>query len=372
MNLFVFMTFSMSIKKWAETGLLEREIALYKKFIEKGYSVTLVSYGGEEDYYYENIVAPIRILPVYSIVEIPHWKYVRYIQSLFLPFYAKDIAKADLLKTNQMWGSWVALIAGIVYRKKVIVRCGYEQFRFALLTKMPISFKVITYINSLLSYFLSAAIIITTEKAKEFIRKYFIVPQSKIHVVYNYVNTDKFCLMNKPRVADRLLFVGRLEKQKNIFALLDAVKKVGCGIDLYGAGEQYDEIESYIRTCAIDARLMGVVSNDALPSIYNQYEIYILPSLCEGMPKTLLEAMACGCAVIGSNIDGINNIIVHGKNGCLCDTTTAGITDAITLIQKDASLRMRIAQEAWKTIQDFYALHKIAEQEMALYHKVLA
>ena len=54
-----------------------------------------------------------------------------------------------------------------------------------------------------------------------------------------------------------------------------------------------------------------------MPQYYNRCKVYVLCSLYEGNPKTLLEAMACGCAVVGTNVLGIQEIIRHQENGLL-------------------------------------------------------
>ena len=73
----------------------------------------------------------------------------------------------------------------------------------------------------------------------------------------------------------------------------------GIGLDIYGAGEEADKIVNISNKINVDVKLRGRVSNEKMPLIYNQYPIYVLCSKYEGNRKTLLEAMACGCAVIG-------------------------------------------------------------------------
>jgi len=62
---------------------------------------------------------------------------------------------------------------------------------------------------------------------------------------------------------------------------------------------------------------MGIISSSKLPYLLNRFEIFILPSYFEGMPKALIEAITCGLSVIGSNTKETREIISNGKNGIL-------------------------------------------------------
>ena len=59
------------------------------------------------------------------------------------------------------------------------------------------------------------------------------------------------------------------------------------------------------------------ISNNKMPNIYNKYKIYVSTSDYEGNPKTILEAMACGCLVFARNVQGCKSVIKHEQNGFL-------------------------------------------------------
>ena len=90
------------------------------------------------------------------------------------------------------------------------------------------------------------------------------------------------------------------------------------------------------------------------------------------MPKTLLEAMACGLPVIGTRIDGTKEIIEHGNNGILCDFDSGSIRKAIITLMKDGELRRRIGLNARKTIEEKFSLVKLIENELELYSQLFA
>ena len=96
-----------------------------------------------------------------------------------------------------------------------------------------------------------------------------------------------------------------------------------------------------------------------------------MPSIAEGNPKVLLEAMSCGIACIGSNIRGINNIIKHKENGFLCETDSISIRDAIVELYNDENLRNKIGKNARKFILDNCSLELITEKEYSFYQEIL-
>ncbi len=142
-------------------------------------------------------------------------------------------------------------------------------------------------------------------------------------------------------------------------------------LDIVGGGDQKREIEAYIKKYNIKANLLGRFSNDRIPNIINRYPVYILPSYFENNPKTLLEAMACERAVIGTNIMGIKEIITHNKNGLLCEIDSRSIGRAIEKLMHDEELQSRLGKNARDFVVENCSLELIADNECKLYKKIL-
>jgi glycosyltransferase involved in cell wall biosynthesis len=368
MNLILFFTYGVSLKVWDEKGLLDREIILYKKLADNGINVSFITYGDELDYQFKDKLGDIEIVPFYAHFKKTKNRILRLLYSFLLPIVLrKYIARADLLKTNQMNGSWAAVIAKLLFKKKLIVRCGYEWYRFYEL-KGNFNFfkKVILYLIEWISYHTADKIILTSESDKKYIsNKFKLNKMDKIKVIPNYIDTERFKPLNHniPKKENHLLFIGRLSQQKNLFSLLDAIKETNWVLDIVGDGELKDELLSFALKNKVNVNFIGRVPNNKLPEIINQYEVFILPSLYEGNPKTLLEAMSCGLCVIGTDVEGINNIIKDGENGILCKTDSKSIKEAIEKVMADVSLRKKLGNNARGYIVDNYNLDKIFKQE---------
>jgi len=373
MNLILFFTYGVSLRTWTETGLLDREIILYKKLIENGLRVTFITYGEESDYQYRDKLGNIKIIPFYAFIKKPSNKIIRFIQSFFLPFILKEqLKQADIFKTNQMSMTWGPLLSKLIFKKKLIVRCGFEWYKTLLQKPHSILLKYFVYITEWISYRNADAIILTSEIDKKYVIATFKVKHNnKIKVIPNYIDTGTFKPINDiKKKKDSLVFVGRLSKEKNLFNLFEAIKESKYILDIIGDGELKDELKDYSLKNQIKVNFLSIISNNKIPEILNQYEVFILPSYYEGNPKALLEAMSCGLAVIGTDLEGINNIIRHKDHGYLCKTDSKSIRYAINIVMEDKLLRKRMGAQARKFVISHCSIDEIVKRELEFYSTV--
>ncbi len=122
------------------------------------------------------------------------------------------------------------------------------------------------------------------------------------------------------------IFSGRFVPQKNLFSLLRQFETLASAyksrLVLVGDGPEKAGLEKKIRsskTLSKSIMLYPWSSKETLRGLYQSAHCFVNPSFEEGMPNTLLEAMACGLPVIASDIGGNNELVEHGKNGFLFD-----------------------------------------------------
>ena len=111
MNIILIFTYGISLKDWHETGILKRELKIYKKIIDN-YDIkfTFITFGNSEDKKYIN-EKNIEVIPVYEYIQRQNNKYFRFISSLTFPFkIQKYLNNKSLIKTNQLNGVWLAII----------------------------------------------------------------------------------------------------------------------------------------------------------------------------------------------------------------------------------------------------------------------
>ena len=131
MKLTLFFTFGVSLRDWAKSGLLQREIRLYQELVKAhDISVTFITYGDAEDYEFREILGDIEIIPVFDRIHRPGSKVLVLATTLLIPWvYRKKLQEADIYKTNQQWGSWVSVLSSWLWRKPLLLRCGYEPLK---------------------------------------------------------------------------------------------------------------------------------------------------------------------------------------------------------------------------------------------------
>jgi len=344
MNIVLLFTYGVSLEEWGWKGLIDREVLIYHRLTEKGYNINFITYGMAEDLAWKEKAGDIKVFPVYQRIKKSGRGLTNILKSIEVPFKFKDVFKAaDIIKTNQMQGSWVGLIAKFIYGKKLIIRCGFEWYRNAYVRRkkrFSLFKNAFVYMLEWLTYHLCDEIIISNQTDLEFIKTTFKIKDKKLHLIRNYVDTDLFRPLDSvKKEKNKLLYVGRFEPRKNILNTLKAIKDTPYFLDIIGYGEGKDSLESFVRDNRLNVRFLNIVPNSVLPEIINKYNALILPSLYENSPKVIIEAMSCGIAVIGTNVPGIQEIIRHRENGFLCYTDMLSIKKAIETVMSDSSLR---------------------------------
>lgn len=383
MKILLLFTYNTSLEIWNNIGILDRETLIYKQLISIGVNVSFLTYGNNKEFKYSPKLGEIKVYPVHELIK-SKYRFIPFFKSIILPLRLKNLFKnIDIIKSNQLEGSWVTWLSKFLYRKKIIVRGGYERFRnYLALSRIKKNQNIIQYlfkyikiyIPEYISYRIADAIILTSDSDIEFIIKAFKLKKKKkkIFQIANYIDINLFKPLEYKQKEKHVLFIGRLHPEKNLDNLLKAFKELnGFSLSIIGKGPYEEYLKEWKEKFNINIKYWGVIPNDKLPEIINQHQIFILPSFFEGNPKTLLESMSCGLACIGTNVRGINNIINHKENGYLCNTDSQSIKKAILTIVNDKELRKHIGKGARDYIISNHSLKYIIEKEYTVYEKIL-
>ena len=120
----LFFTYGVSLSKWAESGLLQREVQLYRE-LNKQYNINVqfITYGDSSDRRWESELEGIELLPVYEKLPKLKSKTLSYLQTIFIPWiFRYQLRKSNLFKTNQIWGGWTAVLSKWFFQKPLLVR----------------------------------------------------------------------------------------------------------------------------------------------------------------------------------------------------------------------------------------------------------
>ncbi|MBF0196093.1 MAG: glycosyltransferase family 4 protein [Planctomycetes bacterium] len=368
----LFFTHGVSLSEWDEKGLLEREVELYKRLSLHNIEFTFFSYGDKSDLRYEQMIPSLKVVPIHATVPFKNLKIFQYLISPLLPLlFKKELLDIDLIKTNQTWGGWVARMASNLNDTPLLARSGYEPNRYAEHEDRSWLYRKILSILSLSLYNGAKRILVSSKRDKEYLVENMAIPNNKIHLHLNWIDCQLFKPMHPVAKAKRILFVGRLTGVKNIPFIIDGCKGI-CGLDILGQGEEAGSLKEYVETHHLDVNFLPTRPNDQLPEVYSDYPVYVIASHYEGMPKTMLEAMACQRAILGVDIQGITDIVEHEKNGLIfAKNNTEDFREKLKTLLGDEDSRENMAENARQYIKDNCSLESYVAAEIEHYKAVL-
>jgi glycosyltransferase involved in cell wall biosynthesis len=173
-------------------------------------------------------------------------------------------------------------------------------------------------------------------------------------------------------------YVGRLSEEKGVDYLLEAARRLlaerdGFRVVVVGDGPRREELERAAADSGLGERIIfGGFQADTRPW-YAAMDAFVLPSLTEGTPMALLEAMACGLPVIASRVGGVPAVITDGRNGLLvAPADAAALCDAMAAVVGDPSLRQTLSRQALESIERHYGMKEWIRKTVAVYHAAVA
>jgi L-malate glycosyltransferase len=181
--------------------------------------------------------------------------------------------------------------------------------------------KLIEKINLLLFRNISA-ITVTGEKTRNYLVKNRFSPE-KVFILPNVIDFENFYLNSTTKKEFNLISISRLDKNKNISLLLRAIAKVKVGRQIKaliaGVGEERNNLIQEAKMLGIEGNVhfAGWVEEEDKNDLYNKSEIFVLCSKGEGCPLALLEAMACGCVPVVSDVGDISDVVINEENGII-------------------------------------------------------
>jgi glycosyltransferase involved in cell wall biosynthesis len=377
----LFFTRGVSLRQWVESGLFDREVLIYHHHLQSGFFTKMVwfTYGADDAAMAAELSASGRLSPAIEVIACPRWisragRAASALYSLVLPLTAWRAARrCQVFKTNQMEGSIPAVICAALWRRPLYVRTGFTLSRVVEKTAPgnPLR-RAVAFLTEYLAFRRASAASVSSRFDRDYVVERYRAGGFRLEVIGNYVDTALFSPSSHGGSGgDRVLFVGRLSPEKNLDNAIRACAAAGLGLDIVGAGAELELLKQIAGESGADVRWLGVVPNKALPELFCAYRYFMLPSLWEGLPKALIEAMAAGLVCIGNNTTGINEIIEDGVTGFLSAAADAA-TLAETLRRARQADHRAIARAGRDFICRTYSLEAIAAREQALFTAILA
>ena len=180
----------------------------------------------------------------------------------------------------------------------------------------------------------------------------------RLKVIRCGVDVERFPYSDVRAEVKKLLYTGRLAVEKGVpvlFASLRALLSRGYELELtlVGDGSDREELQELARQLGICHRVVfvGYAGHDRVRDYLQQSDVFILPSFAEGVPVSLMEAMACGVPVLSTYVGGIPELIESEKTGLLVPPAdSTALCQAIVRYCDDIGLRQRVSRSARQAV----------------------
>jgi glycosyltransferase involved in cell wall biosynthesis len=208
------------------------------------------------------------------------------------------------------------------------------------------------------------------------------VPAEKVTTIANGIDVQAFesglplpiINVNGSKVVG---VVARLDLQKGFEYLLRAIRELcnifyGLKVVIVGEGPDRKAIEDMVKEYGLQSNVILAGQQSDMPGVYAAMDVFVLPSLNEGLPMTILEAMAASKPVVATRVGAIPSVIKDGENGLLVDPRdTNGLRNAIASLLSDPNLCSRMGKKAHDWVSANYTSEVMAQKYRKLYEEVL-
>lgn len=236
---------------------------------------------------------------------------------------------------------------------------------------------------------LDDAVIAVCESAREAEIKRASAAPDKVVTIYNGVDAGRFATVNLRAAAQVRHFfgiaaeapllgaMGRLHPQKGFSDLLAALVQVREAIPsvrllLVGDGGLRDSLETQAREMGLSGLVTFAGMRTDVPEILSALDVFVLPSLWEGMPNVLLEAMAAGLPVVATAVGGTPEVVVDGVTGLLVPPRDpAALAQAIATVLRDADVRRRMGEAGRERVERCFSLEEMVRRTEDLYEELI-
>lgn len=196
-----------------------------------------------------------------------------------------------------------------------------------------------------------------------------------IRTIHNGIELSSFPFVKKVSDAQRLLWVGRMTEEKGVNHLIRAMKEVvsvypGASLRLVGDGPLRNDLEALVSELGLGecVEFAGEKPRYELPGMYAWCDMLVMPSLSEGLPTVLLEAMATGRPVVASRVGGIPELLKHGETGYMVPPERADeLASAIIGLLGKPELMEKMGLASRKVVEDTHSWDAIASLTHSVY-----
>ncbi len=373
-------TQGVSLKQWDRTGLLGRESLLYEPLASGFGTVVFVTDGDHSD------IAIAEKLPFRALVVCNEARLPEHEHHAALPGRVAGLlrgSKSAIVKTNQMVGGERAVaiavaLRGAGVRTGLIARGGYLHSRFVASQFGPESVEAIEAGASEGELCRAAdAVVASTETMIDDLRWRYGLSVERTVVQPNFVADADPGYAEAEREPGEILYAGQLVRRKRVDILIDAmaylpdVTRKGAFLTVIGDGEERENLQEQAKRLGVDVRFEGRIPHTELIERLKACAIYAQASELEGHPKTVLEAMGAGCAVVVADTPGQREVVEHGVNGLRIAPDPLVFARTFDVLLNDRELCIGLGMSAANCVSARFGLAQTIELERRIHKMAL-
>ncbi len=373
-------TSGVSLLDWVNSGLLPREWSLYERLRAEYSRIILVTYGGPDDLTIAARWAQFTEFPGGPAPEIlcnvsreDPVAYAGRIPELLSQRLGN--VKSVVVKTNQMQGGDAAVrithhLRAKGYRTALIGRGGYLWSRFVASEHGTDSTQAADAAATEGELCRAADVIVgTTQRMLEDLAWRYSVDSRRLHLVPNYVLANPDPVPASQRDANRILYAGQLVQRKRVDVLIEAAASIKAGgnehvvLEIIGEGPEERSLRELATRIGAPVEWHRRLSHGEVIRRMSRCAVYAQASELEGHPKTVIEAMATGAAVVVADSPGLAEVVQIGATGLRVTCDAASFAHAIGQLLVDEDWRDTLGLAASRAAQQAYALDYVINLE---------
>ena len=196
-------------------------------------------------------------------------------------------------------------------------------------------------------------------------------------VIPNAVDVDAYPQAPLDRTVPRLISVGRLAAPKDwstlLFALTELDAETFAELVIVGDGPDRERVEDELARSSLGRRVRLLGVRDDVPGLVSDADVFVLASRSEGLPLSVIEAMAAGLPVVASDVGGLRELVRDGETGVLVPSgDPAALGDALRPLLADRGLRRRLGSAGRERAKTLFDLSVFRRAHLELYRRELA
>jgi len=313
------------------------------------------------------------------------------LKSIFRLYRVMKQGGYDIVHVHTPSAAVLARIAAKLARIPIVI---YTAHGFYFHENMPkLEYMFFAHLEKILGRYFTDYIFVQSKEDYEIAKKLRIIDAGKLIWINNGVDLERFNpskvkidialfkqMLGIPSNGIVITYIGRIVKEKGVLDLLEAFSRiarhyndvylllVGDVLSSERDRETEQMIKDFLNLEKISDKIIMTGYREDISEILRITDIFVLPSYREGLPRSIIEAMAMGVPVIATNIRGCREEVIDGETGILVPPgDVEALTSAILKLYKDLELRERMGSNGRKKAEKEYDEKKVIEKEKRLF-----